>query len=186
MEDKTPNDQTVGTDHVRGDDAMAGPQLVVRRASLDDYSTIRHVQASAIRSLVDKLLEPTESDAATQAVYTSEYLSELLLKTVFVAVLNGAIVGTCAWSASDDRGSSARISALFVAPLFQGAGVGRQLMTGAERDAAHNGYARFAATAPVAIVPLFARLGYVTASFGTSRDVIPATAIQVAFLRKPG
>ena len=186
MGDTTSQDEPPDPERLRGGTAAAGPQLVVRRASLDEYSTIRHVQATAIRSLGDKLLDPADVHAATTAVYSAEYLAELVRKTVFVAVLNGDIVGTCAWSASDDRGSSARIGALFIKPLFQGAGVGRHLVASTERDASLKGYVRFTATVPVAIVPLFAHLGYVIASFGTSRDVIPETAVQVAFLRKPG
>ena len=63
---------------------------------------------------------------------------ELFLKSVHVAVLNGDIVGTCAWGPSDDRGSAARISALFVSPLFQGAGIGKRLLEDVERDAAQS------------------------------------------------
>ena len=163
----------------------AGPSLVTRRAGLDDYSTIRHVQSSAIRPLAGPLLDAADVAKAIAAVYTPAYSSELFRKTVLVAVLNGDIVGTCAWGPSDDRGTAARISALFVAPLFQGKGIGRRLLEDVERDAAHSGFSRFMATVPVSVVPLFAALKFVTASYGTSRDVIPEITLQVAFLKKP-
>ena len=167
------------------DEGSGRPSLLLRRAGIDDYSTIRHIQASAVRSMNDKLLDDVEVANATGAIYSAGYISELFSKTVHVAVLNGDIVGTCAWGPSDDRGSAARISALFVAPLFQGIGIGTRLVDEVARDAAHHGFARFMATVPVSIVPLFAALNYVIASYGTSRDVIPETSLQVAFLRKP-
>lgn len=161
------------------------PSLLIRRVGLDDFSTVRHIHTSAVRALAERLLDPKDVTLATQAIYSPAYISELVAKSVFVAALNGDLVATCAWSPSDDRGIAARISALFVAPLFQGIGIARQLITHVEQDANHNGFERFTATVPVSITPLFEALGYVTASFGTSRDVVPETALQVAFLRKP-
>lgn len=179
------DDHTTAPDDLPEDVPLEGPHLVIRRATLDDYSTIRHVQSSAVRALSEKLLDAAEVTRAIQAIYSPAYIAELFVKTVSVAVLNGDIVGTCAWGASDDRGTAARIGALFVGPLSQRIGIGRRLVAGAERDAASNGFTRYAATAPVAVAPLFSKLGYVTASYGLSRDVIPEAAIQVAFLRKP-
>lgn len=161
-----------------------GPSLVFRRAGIDDYSTIRHIQSSAIRSLGDKLLDGDEVTNATKKIYTADYITELSSKTLHVAVLNGDIVGTCAWEPSDDRGSAARLSSLYVAPLFQGKGIGCRLVEAATEDAAASGYRRIMATVPVSVVPLFAALGFSTASFGTSRDVIPDASLQVAFLRR--
>ena len=165
--------------------ASAGPTLVMRRAGVDDYSTIRHVQSTSIRSLGDKLLDDDEVAHAIRVVYSPAYISELFLKAVHVAVLNGDIVGTCAWGPSDDRGSAARFSSLFVAPLFQGMGIGRSLLAEVERDASHSGFVRFMATVPVSVVPMFAAAKFITASFGTSREVVPDTPLQVAFLKKP-
>jgi len=178
-------DHTTDRDDLPDAEALPAPELTTRRAAIDDYSTIRHVHASAVRSLGDKLLDAAEVAAATQAIYSGDYTAELLRKSVFVAVLNGAIVGTCAWSPNDDRGTSARISSLFIAPLSQGSGYGRRLLREVERDARQNGFERFALTAPVAIVSLFTGAGFTVASYGTSRDVIPDTAVQVVFLRKP-
>lgn len=161
----------------------AGPSLTIRRAGIDDYSTIRHVQASAVRSLLDKIIEPSDVAHATRTIYSPEYIADLFRKSVFVAVLNGDIVGTCAWGPSDDRGLSARISALFVAPLFQSGGIGARLVSEVMRDAVHNGFDKFIVTVPVSVVPLFAALRFVVASYGTSREIVPDTSLQVAFLR---
>ena len=164
---------------------LRGPQLSMRRAGLDDYSTIRHVHASAIRALADGLLSEAEIANAVRIVYSPDYVSDLIRKSQHVAVLNGDIVGTCAWSPGDDRGVAARLSLLFVAPLFQGIGIGRRLVGALEQDARDNGFDRFAATVPVSVVPLFEAIGYATASHGVARDVIPGATLQVAFLRKP-
>lgn len=162
-----------------------GPALTFKRAGLDDYSTIRHVQSSAIKALVDSLLDSEEVELATKVIYSAEYISDLFSKNVHVAVLNGDIVGTCAWGPSDDRGSAARLSALYVAPLFQGRGIGCRLVETVTQDATASGFARMMATVPVSVVPLFSSLRFNAASFGTSRDVIPDVMLQVAFLRKP-
>ncbi len=162
-----------------------GPTLTFRRAAIDDYSTIRHVQSTAIRSLGETLLDASEVTAATKVIYSADYVSELSGKNVHVAILNGDIVGTCAWEPSDDRGSAARLSALYVLPLFHGEGIGSRLVEVAALDAVNSGFSRMMATVPVSIVPLFTAIGFNTASFGTSRDVIPDTLLQVAFLRKP-
>lgn len=162
-----------------------GPTLTFRRAAIDDYSTIRHVQATAIRSLSETLLDTDEISAAAKIIYSADYVSELSGKNVHVAILNGDIVGTCAWEPSDDRGSAARLSALYVLPLFQGEGIGSRLVEVATQDALNSGFSRMMATVPVSVVPLFSAIGFSTASFGTSRDVIPDALLQVAFLRKP-
>ena len=167
------------------DGRPGGPSLLFRRAGIDDYSTIRHVQSSAIRSLGDNLLDQSDIANATKFVYTAEYIGELFRKSVHVAVLNGDIVATCAWSPNDDSGTAARSSGLFVAPLFQNSGIGQKLLDDVISDGKSNGYDRFMATVPVSVVPLFSALGFVVASYGTSREIVPTVLLQVAFLRKP-
>ncbi len=163
-----------------------GPSLQFRLAGIDDYSTIRHVHASAVRALNERLIDQGDVALSVATIYSADYITDLIAKSTQVAMLNGDIIGTCAWSATDDRGLSARISALFVLPLFQGQGYARQLIQHTEQAAARHGYSRFTAIVPVAVVPLYDQLDYTTASFGTSRDVVPGVAVQVAFVRKPG
>ncbi len=164
---------------------IAIPGLSIRPAGLDDYSTIRHIQSSAVRTLGEQLIELDDVTSALNTIYSSDYLIELMARSTFLATINDDIVGTCGWSAGDDRGHAARISGLFVLPLFQAQGIGSRLLEHVEMDAGRNGYTRFNAIAPVSIKGLFTRLHYTTTSFGTSRDVVPGVALQVAFLRKP-
>jgi GNAT superfamily N-acetyltransferase len=166
-------------------DISTEPSLRIRPAELDDYSTIRYVQAAAVRTLSVSLLDEAEVAAAIETIQSPGYTAELMAKSVFLAELNGDVIGTCAWVPNDDRGHAARIGGLFVLPLFQGHGFGRQLLEHTERDAARNGYNRFNAIAPVTVAEIFKMLDYAITSFGTSRDVIPGVAVQVAFLRKP-
>jgi GNAT superfamily N-acetyltransferase len=161
-----------------------GPRLVIRRANLDEYSTIRHVQATALRSLVERGLDRHDVDAAVQTIYSQEHLTTLTALTLLVAVVNGDVVGTCGWRAGSEREAGARLGALFVTPLFQGAGIARQLISETELDAQRAGHGRFSIAAPVDIESLFTGLGYTTTSFGTSRDAIPSVTMKVAFLRK--
>jgi GNAT superfamily N-acetyltransferase len=166
-------------------DVIVAPSPEFRLAGLDDYSTLRHVQSSAIRALGERSIDASEVSTALETIYSSDYIAHLMAKSTILAVVNGDIVGTCSWSAGDDRGHAARISGLFVLPLFQGAGIGRHLLEHVEADAARHGYSRFNAIAPVALSGLFTDLDYAITSFGTSRDVIPGVSLQVAFLRKP-
>jgi GNAT superfamily N-acetyltransferase len=166
-------------------DVTTEPRLRIRPAGPDDYSTIRYVQSAAVRTLASSLLDENEVIAAIETINSTSYAAGLMAKTVFLAELNGDVVGTCAWFPNDDRGHAARIGGLFVLPLFQGHGFGRMLLEHAELDAARHGYERFNAIAPVSVADLFTSLEYTVSSFGTSRDVIPSVAVQVAFLRKP-
>jgi GNAT superfamily N-acetyltransferase len=165
-------------------DTPQGPSLLVRSAGLDDYSTIRHIQASAIRALTNGLIDEQDALAATATIYSAAYVAELMAKTTYIALLNGDIVATCAWSAGDDRGHAARISALFVLPAFQGRGIAREVVHKVEQDAARHGFDRFSAIVPVELGTFFESMGYATTSFGTSRDVVPGVPLQVAFVRK--
>jgi GNAT superfamily N-acetyltransferase len=168
-----------------GTDTTHRPHLSVRRAGLDDYSTIRSIHASAVRALSDRMIEATDVPRAIGVIYTVDYLSDLMAKATHVALVNGDIVGTGAWSPSDDRGLTARLSAFFVSPLFQGTGIGRELIRHLEADAGSHGYHRFTAIVPVTLVAFAEGVGYGIASYGTSRDIIPGTDVQVAFVRKP-
>jgi GNAT superfamily N-acetyltransferase len=166
-------------------DVTTEPRLHIRPAGLDDYATVRYTQAAAIRTLAASLLDEADVAAAIETIYAPSYTAELMAKSVFLAELNGDVVGTCAWYPSDDRGHAARIGGLFVHPLFQGHGFAHQLLQHVEQDAARHGYERLNAIAPVTMADVFKTLDYVVTSYGTSRDVIPGIAIQVAFLRKP-
>lgn len=169
----------------RSSDVTARPGLYVRPAGLDDYSTIRHIQSAAVRTLGERLIEAGDVASALSTIYSADYLAELMARSTFLALINDDVVGTCGWNASDDRGHAARITGLFVLPLFQSQGIGSHLLEHVEHDAGRNGYTRFNAIAPVSMRGLFTRLHYTTTSFGTSRDVVPGVAMQVAFLRKP-
>jgi GNAT superfamily N-acetyltransferase len=166
-------------------DITTEPRLHIKPAGLDDYATIRYVQSAAVRALAASLLDDNEVAAAIDTINSQSYTAALMAKTVFLAELNGDVIGTCAWFPNDDRGHAARIGGLFVLPLFQGHGFGRMLLEHAELDAARHGYERFNAIAPVLVADIFTTLNYTITSFGTSRDVIPGVAVQVAFLRKP-
>ncbi len=166
-------------------DVTTEPSLHIRLAGPDDYATIRYVQSAAVRTLASSLLDENEVAAAIDTINSPGYTAALMAKSVFLAELNGDVIGTCAWFPNDDRGHAARIGGLFVLPLFQAHGFGRRLLQHAELDAVRHGYERFNAIAPVSVADLFTTLNYVISSFGTSRDVIPGVAVQVAFLRKP-
>jgi GNAT superfamily N-acetyltransferase len=166
-------------------DAGITPGLAFRAAGLDDYATIRHIQSSAIRALSERMLDAADVSAALATIHSSDYINQLMTKSTFLAVMHGDPIGTCSWSPGDDRGHAARVSGLFVMPLFQGGGIGRSLLVHVETDASRHGYTRLNAIAPVAVAGLFKDLDYAVTSFGTSREVIPGVSVQVAFMRKP-
>jgi putative acetyltransferase len=171
-----------------GQTGVAEPKVadlaVIRRLGIDDFSTVRHVHATSFRSLAGPLISESELEAFTRQVYLPGYVDALMALETFVAEIEGKVVGTAAWSAGDDSGATARISSVFVDPVFTHCGIGRRLVREVEQRAAEAGYQRFSVRATANAVPFFQALGYEIASHGVSSLTAAEGALQVTFMRK--
>ncbi len=157
---------------------------VIRRANVDDYSDVRYVHAAAFKAGTSPQLSDAESRSFISHVNSPDYADVLQRMDLLVAVVNGQLVGTAAWSAGDDSGSSARISSVFVDPMFVGCGIGRRLVREIEKRAADAGFARFTIRATANAVAFFQGLGYEVASHGVGSISAAEGTMPVTFLRK--
>ena len=165
-------------------DGGLGAGATIRRLVVDDMAVVRHIHASSFRVYAGPFLTDEEMAAYLAYVRSADYTDDLLRCDVYGAVINGQVVGTAAWRAGDDQGSSARISAVYVDPLFTHAGIGRRLIADVEARAHQSGFKRFVTRVTGNAVPFFERLGYDIASHGVSLIAMPVAAIPVTFMRK--
>ena len=108
----------------------------------------------------------------------------MLAVELHVGVIDGQIVASAGWQPGDDRGTTARISAVYVHPMFVNCGIGRRLVEEVEVHAARAGYSRGSVRSTIYAVPFFLKLGYDIASHGVANQVVADRAIPVAFMRK--
>lgn len=157
---------------------------VVRRVDIDDYSDVRYVHVAAFKAFAGAQLSETEVNAFVSHVNAPDYADQLREMDMLVALVNNQLVGTAAWIAGDDSGASARVSSVFVDPMFAQCGIGRRLVQEVEHIAHQAGFGRFTVRATANAVPFFQSLGYEIASHGVSSISAADGAMPVTFLRK--
>ena len=170
------------TDHSRLPSGEIAARVRIMPIGLDDWSAVRHLHAASIKRQVLPFLDADASVALSAIAESPEYTEDLQSLNLQAAWLDGHMVGTCGWTASSDLSTSARISGLFVDPLFVGLGIGRVLVADAEARAEANGYRVFNARATDNAVGFFVALGYELTSQGTS--LLAGVSVPVTFLRK--
>lgn len=157
--------------------------VVLRPLDIDDLSFARYVHASAMRALGARLHTPEEVEAFVQTVYSRDYGDKLLRHDVHAAWLDGEMVGTAGWCAATDVSRTARVTDVFVRPMFTGSGVGRLLVGAAERRALNAGLRDFSTRATAGSARFFEQLGYQVSSHGVQR--LPSGVdLPVVFMRK--
>lgn len=156
-------------------------RLSIAPIGIDDFSPLRHMHATLLRTQTADVLSETEVATFIRLVYSPEYTDMLMQEEVYGGWIDDELVGTASWQANGDDGAVARIGWIFVRhPRF---GIGRRLLTEVEARAQHCGFDQLAVSATANAVPFFERMGYRIASRGV-RSVVPGCALHVAFLRK--
>ena len=155
----------------------------LRAVGLDDWSAVRQLHGGIFKRLAGILFDDAAATALETHLGTPEYTEELAQQNISVAIVDGHIVGTCGWIASDDHGRAARITSLFVDPLFTRLGLGRRLVWDAEARARAAGFQTITTRATEMTVEYFAALGYEVSSQGVVTPVSDL-AIPVLFMRK--
>jgi ribosomal protein S18 acetylase RimI-like enzyme len=157
--------------------------IVIRRIGVDDHSNVRHLHAKAMTSQSADALSDAEIAAFVAFVRSPAYSDMLMGEDVHGAFVDGQLIGTAAWHVSGDDGQVARISSVFVHPLFIGRGLGRRLLAEVEARANQSGFDQLGTSATANAVAFFEKLGYQVASRGV-KTYGPGCALPVAFLRK--
>lgn len=161
--------------------------IEVGPAQIDEMSTIRHLHASSARRLAAGMLSEAETEAFAQHVYSESHSSRVaeavMAGRLIAARLGGDLVATAGWTPANDAGAVARLTAVFVSPLYARNGIGSIVVAAVEAQARAAGFTVFNVRAPLGASGFFERIGYDIASHGVwpiSRDV----SLPVAFLRK--
>ncbi len=157
--------------------------VVIRGAGLDCWSDIRGLHALCIRKLSETAIELSEAEAFAAWIHSPDYTAALMTHDVQTAWHDDLLIGTAGWVPSDDSGSSARITAVFVSPLFTRLGIGRQVVAAAEAKARAGGFSAFATRAFQTSVGFFEALGYLRSSQGV-HAIGTDNGIPVTFMRK--
>jgi putative acetyltransferase len=163
--------------------AISWDAIAVRRIGMDDHSDVRHLHAKSMTSQSAEALSDAEIAAFVAFVRSVAYSDMLMAEDVHGAFIDRQLIGTAAWHVNGDDGQVARISSVFVHPMFARRGLGRRLLGEVEARACQSGFAQLGTSATANAVPFFERLGYQVASRGV-KMLGPGCSLPVAFLRK--
>jgi GNAT superfamily N-acetyltransferase len=157
--------------------------ITIRRVGIDDHANVRYLHIRSMTAQSFDALSETEVAAFAAFVRSPAYSDNLLIEDMHGAFLDGQLVGTAAWQFNGDDGRVARISSVFVDPLFSRLGIGRRLLDEVETRAYRSGFALLGTSTTINAVAFFEKLGYREASRGV-RTFGPDCSLPVAFLRK--
>ena len=158
-------------------------QILIRPVGVDDWASIRYVHSTAFRLLSASFCTPNEIDAFTGFVRSQTYTDRLMWENLHTGWLGDELVGTAGWAPADDSGAQARITSVFVRPLFTRMGIGRRLVRDAEARARAAGFERFSARVTLNSVGFFEKLGYDVTSYGV-HVVMGDQTMPVTYMRK--
>jgi GNAT superfamily N-acetyltransferase len=164
----------------------AQPRLPIRLCPIgvDDWSAVRYVHAAAFERLGSPYLEPNEIELFKIRIASPEYVEDLMRENLSGAWVERELAGTAGWQPAGDSGTTARITSIFVNPIFTGLGIGARLLVDAEARAAIAGFTNFAVRSTPNAVGFFASLGYEISAHGVSH-VATGRDVPVTFMRKP-
>lgn len=157
--------------------------LDIKAAGADSWSAIRGLHSFCIRILGENSIEPAQAEAFVDFIYSPDYTDALMTHDVQTAWHDGRLVGTAGWVPSDDAGTSARITSVYVSPLFSRLGIGRHIVGVAEAHARAAGFSSFTTRAFHPSVAFFKSLGYVRSSQGV-QSMGNDNGIPVTFMRR--
>ena len=157
--------------------------ITIRRTGVDDHSSIRFLHVSAMMAHSLDALSEAEMAAFAAFVRSPAYADCLAAEEVYGGFVEGQLVGTASWQFNGDDGRTARISSVFVDPMFGRLGIGSRLLAEVEGRASQSGFGQFGISTTMNAVPFFEKVGYREASRGV-KMLGPTCSLPVAFLRK--
>ena len=160
------------------------PGLTFEPMDLRRLPEIRAMQIGAFRVASARCYDEPEVRAYESYIANAGTADRLKSHDTELALVGGQLVGTAGWAQSGDDGALARLTNLFVDPLFMHLGIGSALAERAERRAQLAGYAKVAVRAPLLLTAFFERLGYELSSYG-SFSPKQGIELPIAFLKKP-
>lgn len=163
--------------------AGAKRPIAIRLIGIDDHSAVRYLHVKSMTTQSLDALSEAEIAAFVAFVRSPAYSDCIVAEEVYGAFVDGQLVGTASWQFNGDDGRTARISSVFVDPLFARLGIGRLLLAEVEARALQSGFGQFGISATLNAVSFFEKQGYREASRGV-KTLGTDCALPVAFLRK--
>lgn len=155
----------------------------LRPIGVDDLSAVRHVHCLATRALGATQHSEAEIDACISMIRSPRYAEQVMASESIGAFFEDSLAGTAGWFPADDTGKAARITHLYVSPLFTRAGLGRFLLRAIEERAGRAGFEEFIVRVPTTSAAFFMHHGYERSSNGVQQT--PAgTSLPVVFMRR--
>lgn len=155
----------------------------IRLVGLDEHSHVRNLHARAMSSESADSLTESEIAAFVAFVRSPAYSDMLRAESLYGAFIDGQLIGTASWQVNGDDGQLARISSVYVDPMFMRMGIGCRLLAEVEARAFRSGFNQLGISSTINAVPFFERAGYQVASRGV-KTLGAGCALPVAFLRK--
>ncbi|QRY76920.1 GNAT family N-acetyltransferase [Pseudomonas sp. PDNC002] len=150
--------------------------LAIRRACSEDAAAISQVIVAAVRESNGQDY-PASVIESVVVHFTPERVIELVKqRLVFVALLSGRIVGTCALDGNAVR-------SLFIAPQQQRKGIGQLLMARIEEAALQRGLDTLMVPSSLTAQAFYARLGYRAVReqhYGEERTIIMSKPLTLS------
>jgi GNAT superfamily N-acetyltransferase len=158
-------------------------RIRLNAVGIDDWSEVRALHTAALRRLSG--IDPNSAEALRlrDLIYSPEYVEDRSSDNLTAAWIDQQLIGTCGWRPSSDSGASARITGLYVNPLFARLGIGQLLVVNAEQRAAQAGFRVFTSRMPPSTVGFFEHLGYHVTSQGIF-TLGPGLEVPMAYVRK--
>ena len=150
---------------------------------IDQFSEVRHLHALAFRILTNGHHSTAQIHAFERMVYSQAYTHLLVGNDLWGVWLGRNLLATAGWSPAGDSGTTARITDVFVHPMFRGEGLGGLVVASAEQRAHAAGFVDFSARVGVNAVPFFEILGYSITSHG-ARPLGQGIDVPITFMRK--
>ena len=163
--------------------AGANRPITIRLIDIDDHSAVRYLHVKSMTAHSLDALSEAEIAAFVAFVRSPAYSDCIVAEEVYGAFVDGQLVGTASWQFNGDDGRTARISSVYVDPLFARLGIGRLLLAEVEARALQSGFGQFGISATLNAVSFFEKQGYREASRGV-KTLGADCSIPVAFLRK--
>lgn len=126
---------------------------IIRSACSCDAEGISRVIVAALRGTNARDYSEAVIARVEQSFSSAAVSNLLMRRLVFVALDQGSIVGT---ASLDEQ----VVRTVFVAPEYQGHGIGRALMAQVERAAVEKGVTVLAVPSSVTAEPFYAKLGF--------------------------
>ncbi len=170
------------TDHFE-DASSLGDSVQLRPLSADNYSALRYVHESAVRHFAREVLTEDDVSEWSRFVRSPGYTDRVMASCSLGAWYHGQLIGTAGWRPSRDDPDAARITAVYVQPVYANCGVGSRLLDAIEGEAAGAGFKAFSVRSIQNAAGFFQLRGYRISSYGI-RVISPRLSIPVTFLRK--